>query len=411
MHYSLPRATGWNLLGYLYLIVASLISTPILLNRLGLAQFGQYSLILAAFVLVSSLNLGLPQAVTRALARDRQLGTSRQTIWGTSSLLFLAAGAVAGILAVVLTLALHLSPLLYLLIFVLCLTNSLVGHYLTLPQAEGHFGYYNSKTFVVGTANTFMAAYLSFLGQGILVILSAQLAAYLLTLLILAYFSLKFFPHPRAGRFSLPQARTLLRFGLKNQAGTFVGQIQAQYAKFVLSTLPAASLSAYVVASGLVQKMAGGVVQVASALYPAAASHADTPHLRRTYHTLQLLLLVLAVLGIGLYQLVGLPFLTWWLHSPSIVALVHQVLQVLVWYFAVLVLTPLPSVILDGRGYPAITSLFTLVTTVLEITLTLTLFPHYGLFAPVYASLLAVLATTPALLWVTEVKLSSDRVK
>lgn len=402
MHYSLARATIWNLAGYLYLIIASLISTPILVHHLGLAQFSQYSLIIAAIILISALNLGLPQAVTRALSRDHEFSPSRQTLWATSSLLFLGSGLVGGILAVLLTLWLHVSLVVLLLVFSISLLNNLVGHYMTLPQAEGHFGYFNAKTFIVGTGNTLFAAYLAWIGQGIGVILSSQLLCYFITLLPLVYFSLKYFPHPRAGVPSLPVARSLITFGLKNQAGTLIGQVQSQYGKYLLASLSAVSLSAYVVAVGLVQKLAGGVVQVATALYPASARSSGDRLLRHTYHVLQLGLFALALLGIGLYQLVGLPFLSWWLHAPELVPLVHTILQILVWYFAILILSPLASSILDGHGRPGLTAIFTLGTATIEIVLALVLFPHYGLLAPVYAALVAIILTTPALLFAAE---------
>ncbi|KKU45231.1 MAG: Polysaccharide biosynthesis protein [Microgenomates group bacterium GW2011_GWA2_46_7] len=402
MHYSLARATTWNIASYLYLILASLVSTPILVNHLGLVQFGQYSLIFAAIILVSSLNLGLPQAVTRALARDHEFSPTRQTLWATSSMLFLGTGFVAGIIAVILTLWLHLTPLILLEIFALVVINNLVAHYSTLPQAEGHFGYYNAKTFIVGTGNTLLAAYLAWIGQGVPAILSMTLACYLLTLAVLVYFSLKYFPRPRAGIPSLPVARALITFGLKNQAGTLTGQVQSQYGKYLLSSLSPLKLSAYVVAIGLVQKLAGGVVQIATALYPASARSAGNLHLRRTYHVLQLGLFILALLGIGLYQLIGLSFLTWWLHSPELVPIVHTIMQILVWYFAILILSPLASSILDGHGRPGLTSLFTFATAAIEIILALILFPHYGLLAPVYSALVAIVLTTPALLIVTE---------
>jgi O-antigen/teichoic acid export membrane protein len=65
MYYSLTRATSWNVVGYLYLIIASLIATPILVHSLGLSQFAQYSLIIATLGLVSTFNLGHPASRCR----------------------------------------------------------------------------------------------------------------------------------------------------------------------------------------------------------------------------------------------------------------------------------------------------------------------------------------------------------
>jgi O-antigen/teichoic acid export membrane protein len=402
MFYSLTRATLWNLTGYLYLLVASLIATPLLIQHLGLTEFVHYSLIIATITLVSSIDLGLPQAVVRALSQASEAGRDRRTLWATSSVLFILTGMVAGLVAALLAYGIGATALVIGLVFTICLMNNILGHYLTLPHAEGHFGYYNAKTFIVGTGNTLLAGYLASQGQGVSTILATQLCTYLLTLFPLAYFALKFFPHPMAGQPSLIVARPLIAFGLKNQAGKLVGQIQGQYGKYLLSVLAPLSVSAYVISVGLVQKLAGGIAQLATALYPASARGGKSRELRRLYHRLQLGLALMALLGIGLYYVIGLPFLTWWLQSSELVSLVDSVMRILVWYLAILMLTPLPSAMLDGRGRPEVTSLFAFVTTAIEIAVALLLFTRYGLFAPVYGALIAAALTTPALLYVTE---------
>jgi O-antigen/teichoic acid export membrane protein len=402
MHYSLARATTWNLAGYLYLIVASLISTPILVHSLGVTQFAQYGLIIATLVLVSSFDLGLPQAVVRALARQYKSFTKRQTIWATSSILFTLTGLLSAVVATSIISRFNPATPLLLTTFALALMTSLVGHYSTLPQAEGHFGYFNAKTFVVGTGNTLLAAYLAYSGYGILAILTGQLACYFLSLLALVYFSLKFFPHPMDGRPSLTVAKSLVSFGIKNQVGKVVGQVQAQYAKYLLSSVSPLSLSSYLIATGLVQKLSGGIAQLATAIYPASARKSNISSLRSIYYRLQVGVFLLGLIGIGVYQFAGLPFLTWWLRAPELVAMVDSVMKVLVWYFAILVTTPIASSILDSQGRPEITSFFAFLTTAIEIVLALLMFSTYGLFAPVYASLIAILLTTPFLLYTTD---------
>lgn len=397
MHYSLTRATIWNLSGYIYLLIASFISTPVLLHSLGLADFGLYSLIIASVTIVSAINLGLPQSVVRALVIDHQFSAKRRTIWATSSLLFVLTGILAGLVAAILTSFNHVSPTILLLVFATGLINNLVSHYLTLPQAEGHFGYFNTKTFIIGTGNTLLAALLAWKGQGIAVIMSSQLLCYLITLLILAYFSLKYFPHPRQGKISRPVAKSIITFGLKNWGGKLVGQVQANYAKYLLAAASPITLSAYVIGQGLVSKAAGGVVQLATALYPASTS----PRIRPLYYRLQAGLLLSGFLIIWCYSLFGFAFLAWWLQTPELVNLVDSVMKILVWYFAILILTPLPSTLLDGAGRPELSSMFALITTIIEIGLAIALFPQFGLFAPVYAAVIGVAVTTPALLYVT----------
>ncbi len=408
MHYSLTRATAWNLAGYIYLLVASFISTPILIHNLGLSQFGTYSLVVGTFMLVSALNLGLPQAVMRALSQKTSLSPARRTIWATSSSLFILSGCFAGLLAVVLTLFLHLPSTVYLTIFSIGLLNSIIDHYLTLPQAEGHFGYFNTKTFIVGTGNTLMTAFLAWIGQGIATILAMQLLTYLLTLLPLVYFSLKFFPDPRQGKSSKNVAKSLIIFGIKSQAGTIVGQIQAQYAKYLLAAHSPLTLSAYVIAQGLIQKSTGGIFQFATALYPASVRQTGRPGLRSLYHRLQASFFILALISMFLYHIIGYPFLSWWLHDIALVTQVDAVLKVMLWYFIILIFSPLASTILDSHGRPEITSFFAFLTTAIEITFALILFPHYHLLAPAIAALIAALFTTPMLLIATERVITTD---
>ncbi len=407
MFYSLKRATLWNIAGYVYLLIASFISTPVLVHSLGISEFSRYSLILASTIFVSAINLGLPQAVVRALAVEHKFSKARQTIWASSSLLFILTGILAGIIAVALVYPLHLEISLLIIIFGISLTNNLVSHYLTLPQAEGHFGYFNLKTFIIGTGNTLFAALLAYLGYDILAILTMQLFTYWFTLLPLAYFSLKYFPNPRAGKASVSVIKSLTSFGLKNWGGKLIGQVQSQYAKYLLVSLSPITLSAYVIAQGLVQKMAGGVVQLATAIYPASARIGSDRSFRKLYHQLQFGLLLLGLLGVAAYYLLGLPFLTWWLHSPELARLVDSVMKIFIWYFALSLLSPLPSTILDGLGRPGVGSLVVLATTLIEVFLAVLLFPSYGLFAPVYAAMIAIVIMTPVMLYEAEKALKS----
>lgn len=401
MHYSLTRATIWNITGYIYLLIAALISTPILVHYLGVGVFAQYSLVLATSALLSSIDLGLPQAVVRALSRDHKFSVTRQTLWATSSVLFIGTGIVAGSIFVIVAYNLHLSYAVLPVIFGLGVINNVVAHYSTLPQAEGHFGYFNAKTFIVGTVNTLVAAYLAWCGQGILEILLALLASYLLSLLVLAYFSLKFFPRPRDGKFSLSVAKSLITFGIKNQAGKLVGSAQSQYGKYLLVSLSPISLSAFVIAQGLVQKLVGGIAQVATAFYPAAARSGVNSSIRAIYYRLQLVLFVLGLLAIGAYSLFGYWFLSWWLKDPILVSSVHSFLLVYRYYGLLLLLTPLASTVLDSLGYPGTTSWLGGIAFGIELVSALTLYPHYGFLAPAYAGIISLGIMTPAILIIT----------
>ncbi len=408
MHYSLKRAATWNILGYLYLLLAALYSTPVLLHSLGATSFGVYSLILATLYLVSSIDLGMSQAVVRQLAIRREFSRSRQTLWATSSLIFISTGLVAATAACLITAPLHLSLALYPVIFALALISNLVAHYSTLPQAEGHFGYFNLKTFIVGTANTILAAYLARSGFDILIIMLALLASYFLTLLSLAYFSLKFFPRPRDGVWSAQVAKDLLAFGLKNQLGKFIAQAQTQYGKYLLAMFAPLYLTPYIIAQGLVQKLVAGVAQLASAFYPASTYTLGSRKVRSIYYHLELLLLALCLVGLYLYNLFGYSFLSWWLNDAGLASTIHSFIMTYRYYGILLVFTALPSTILEGQGHPGTTTLLAGAAFLIELVSVLFLFPHYGLLSLAYGGIIGLSILLPVLLYITEKTLSPE---
>ncbi|KKU87471.1 MAG: Wzx [Microgenomates group bacterium GW2011_GWF2_47_9] len=395
MHYSLTKASLWNLSGYLYLLLASFIATPILLGTLGLTNFGLYALAIASTSLFASLDLGLPQAVIRLFARAQDKETLSK-IWHTSFWLLSVTGLVTALLSVPLFFKLSLSTVSIIFLSGIIFLNNLVVHALCLPQAEGRFGIYNLKTFIVGSANTWIAAIATLYRPSLETVFLVQFLSYLVTLAIV-------YPYKRTinagSHFDYRTGKELVTFGLKNQVGKLFGQIGAQYGKFILGTLSPLALSSYSIAVGLVQKVAGGVSAIATAFYPASARGVK---LIGVYHRLQLMLGGLGVIGVIAYYIAGRAFLVFWLADPEVVLAVSRALSTLVWYLAILLLTPLASSILDGHGRPELTSLFATLTISLEVVLAIFLFPRLGFMAPPTAALISICVTTPFLLITAE---------
>lgn len=404
MKYSLTRATIWNLSGYTYLLLASFFSIPILISSLGITTFSQYAIILATLAIASSIDLGLSAAVIRKLSRDDH--NEHHSVWSTSLFLFLATGLVAASISVFIVSRLGISINILPIVFTHTLISHVLAHYLTLPQAHGRFDLYNIRVLIVGTANTLISAFLAHAGYGIDALLIIQLLAGVLTIIILARYSHHHFHLPPV-RPSRTHSRDLLTFGVKNQAGKFMGQLGAHYAKFLLAPVSALAVSAYSVGQGIILRLAGGLTQLSTALYPVSSANTHSPSLRRLYYRSQLIIFALALFGIVLYSLFGLSFLTWWLSNLELVSAVHRVLSLLVPYLAILSLTPLASTILDSHNQPGVTSLFTTITILLEIGFAVLLLPTRGLLAPPMAALISVSLTTPALLFITHRTLHS----
>lgn len=402
MTYSLKRSVAWNLSGYLYLLVASFISTPIIVQALGYSDFGRYGLILATLALISSLDLGLPQAVIRAYARTAQT-SQKWSLWVTARLMFLLLGAVGAltIFGIVLIITQN---------FALALYSALLGflqtatvHYTSLPQSAGAFGISNLKTFIVGTANTLLAAILAFYTHDLSLILLFQVIAYLLTLLILQIYNRRYLPVlPKSPQPRLTLAKALLAFGLPNQLGKLANQISAQYAKFLLAPLSPFALSAYLITQGLHQKAVAVISQLSISLYPAASQGSGLRH----YSRFQFYSALIGVLGVVVVFSTAEPILLWWLGDPVLATEVNSLLQIAILAFAVQVLTPLAATTLEALGHPELPARTAVWTMVLEVTLAVLLLPHYGARAPLLGSLAALVITTPILLLWTRRTLS-----
>jgi O-antigen/teichoic acid export membrane protein len=325
--------------------------------------------------------------------------TKSKEIWTTSALLFFLVGIVVATITTIITFPLGHS----FLIFFLIVFSNLASHYLTLPESHGRFDIYNLRVLLTGTANTFLAAYFAWLNLGITTILLGQLTSYCLLLLILHHYSKK---HLTYTHYSPLQAQLLLSFGIRNQLGKFVNQLSAQYPKFLLTSIGSLAISTYTIAQNIVVKMAGGLTQLSRAIYPATSRNNHSPKIYQLYHRLQISLVLLGILSIVIYHYFGYPFLVWWLSDPKITQSVHSVLRVYIWYFSLLILTPIPANILDSHNRPGLTSLLGTLTFITEFIVAIILLPQYQILSPAYAGIISLLIFLPILLYHTEKELT-----
>ena len=162
------------------------------------------------------------------------------------------------------------------------------------------------------------------------------------------------------------------------------------------------------IAQGLVQKLVGGVGQIATAFYPGSARSGVSSSVKSIYMRIQVGLFLLGIFSIILYQYYGLPFLTWWLKDLALVDVIHSFILVYRYYGLLLLLTPMASTVLDSLGYPGTTSLFGTLAFIIELIIAITLYPHFGLLAPAYAGITSLGIMTPVLLVFTGRILSRD---
>lgn len=415
---SLIKNTGFNLAGYVYLLLASFFSISILLKNLGSELFGIY-LFLGSFVpLVSVFDFGISTAAVRSFSLPETSKEDRIRTWQTSFFLYLFMALMLFVVvgAVLLTLT-STMPLfdrvdrnsLYTTILILCITifvNHINSHFLNLPQAEQRFDIFNSKTLLVGSANTIVSAAISASFPDLSIIFLVQLVFHLLTTLYMLWYCLRIFPLPFfLPRYDKKTGKELLVFGIKNFIGVLASQLEAQISKFALGAQATASaITAFSIPQNIVAKGAGVVSQFAQAFFPLSASllaKERIKKLRNLVVIVQVITLMGGIVAVLLTYTIGESFLMWWLHNGDVVAQALPVLKILSVYFILVALTPVPTALVQSMGRPQVASFFAVLTVSLEALLMLILVPQYQAVGAAYAFLGSSVVSVPAFLIVS----------
>ncbi len=412
---SLLKNTGFNMAGYFYLLLASFFSISILLRNLSSDVFGAY-LFLSAFVPLSAVfDFGISVAVIRKLSLPQIDYKEKLLTWKTSFSLFLVISFfLAIIVALTITALSRLVPVLQvidhqtiiwttILLSLTVFVNHLSLHFLNLPQAQQRFDIYNSKTFLVGSANTVFSAIVSGFFPNIAIIFLVQFLFHLITLAYVSGYAKRiflgadFWPH-----YNRETGRELLGFGLKNFVGTLAGQVEAQYTKLALGTMVSAhAVTAFNIPQNIVSKGAGVVSQFAQAFFPLSASlltKERVAKLKKMVLTVEAITFVGGGLAVFLSYAVGYDFLLWWLKDVEVASAATPILQILSWQFVLMALTPVPTALVQSINKPQVTSFFASLTTILEIVTTLIFIPKYQALGVAYSFLLSYSISVPLFL-------------
>lgn len=414
---TLVRNTAFNLFGYIYLLGVSFLSISIFLNNLGRDLFGIY-IFLASFVPIASVfDLGVSIALIRSLASNDVNESDKKHIWQTGLFIFLIQSLILGIFFFALIVYFfHNLPLLsslfgstniYILSFLLGSTiflNHINNALLSIPQAFQRFDIYNSKTYLVGTANTLLSAWITYYTRNLNFIFLLQFIFHIITFLYALSFGKK-----QIGDIVLTpvynsdHAKKLINFGIKNFIGTLAGQIEAQISKFFLGFLSTAqSITAFNIPQNIFIKGAGIVSQLAQAFFPLSASLLEKDRigkLKKLFVGLQFLILISGVLVVALVHNFGETFLMWWLKDSVIVNASLPVLKIMSYYFVLVSLTPLPTALSQGLGKPQVASFFAVLTMSIEAILLFVLVPKYHEVGAAYSFLFSSAVTVPSFLF------------
>ena len=290
-----------------------------------------------------------------------------------------------------------------LLIAAIVLVNHLDNHFLNLTQAQQRFDIFNTKTLLVGTANTLISAGIATVYPSIALLYAAQLLLHLLTITLMIRHSRRTFTGKDfSPEYDRQTGRELLSFGFKNFIGTLAGQVESQFSNLILGAMASAgAITAFNVPQSIVTKGAGIVSQFAQTFFPLSASllvKDRIKKLRTLFFGMEGLALLGGALAVILTFTIGESFLLWWLRDPIVAYTAYPVLRILSFYFLLVILTPIPTALLQGLDKPHIPSFFAVLTVILEIIFALAFIPRFGVLGVAYAFLLSVVISIPPFL-------------
>jgi len=422
---SLIKNTGFNLAGYFYLLVASFFSVSILLNNLGRDVFGVYIFMVSFISLSAVFDFGISNAVVRKLSLPGISAEEKVKTWKTSFAVFIFLAFVLFVILIALLQYLsRIMPIFALLdrntinistmiLATIVFINHLNIHFLSLPQAEQRFDIFNSKTLLVGSANTIISALVSGFYPHLAVLFLVQLIFHLLTFGYMIFYTRKqftgmnFIPY-----YDKETGKDLFSYGLRNFIGTLAGQIESQFSNFVLGAMVSArAITAFSIPQSIVTKGAGVISQFAQVFFPLSTSLLEKDRikkLRTLVFAVEGFTLMCGIVAVILAFTVGQPFLLWWLKDPVVVQTAFPVLKILSFYFLLVSLTPVPTALIQGLNKPQIPSMFAVITVVVEIIASLILVPKLGIFGVAYAFLLGVIVSVPSFLSVSWIIFSKE---
>ncbi len=415
---ALFKNTAYNLLGYFYLLLASFFSIRLMLGYLGRDLFGVYIFLSSIVPLASVFDFGVSIATVRELSIPGSSHEQKVKVWQTSFAIYIFQALLLFIFTLFISLYLFKTlPLLsainasnfYLISLVLAFTvfiNQINTHLLNLPQAMQRFDIFNSKTILVGTANTILSAILCIYTNNLVYLFLLQAIFHIFTMLYMFYYCHGIFSFEQFWpQYHREEAKKLWTFGFKNFIGTLAGQVEAQISKIFLGIMATAKeIAAFNIPQNIVMKGAGVVSQFAQAFFPLSTSLLKKDKilkLRILFLGLQVTILIGGIFSVFLTHYFGQAFLMWWLRDKVIVDLAFPVLKVLIYYFALVSLTPIPTALVQGLNKPQVASFFAVLTVSLEIIFLFLLVPTLHSVGAAYAFLFSATVTVPTFLLVS----------
>jgi O-antigen/teichoic acid export membrane protein len=411
----------FNIVGFLYPLVLTIVLTPVILHYIGTEEYGIFALATVLVSFLALIDFGMAPVVVRFLSAS--LATSdhaeARSVVSTGIFFFSAVGlvgaavaTVCGVLLVprILTLSPELDDT---AAFVMSVAG--VGFFfsmLLIPVGaiSGALQRYDvlAKARLVSTSvgagATVVILWLGFGLRGLIIVTALQPALMLMLLArgrrLLPTVRLRPAWHPAL-------LRNMLSFSTYSFASQLAGSLLFQFDKLVLGAMTNVSLVTYYVVPGnLAQRLHGGVSRLVGIALPVSTDlHArgEKEALQRFYvRATRVVALVTVSLALPVF-IFSREILFEWV-GPEFATTSFGTLRLLILTYLALSLTALPYFLTLGFGRPQVSAVFNVLTAVINLVLIVILIPRYGLIGAAVAYL-ASTVTVPAFIVFVERRL------
>lgn len=412
--------TGSNLAVFFVSMVITFVLTPVLVRNLGKYDYGLWEMLTAVIGYAGMLELGLRPTVSRFTAkyhagRDRaalrRLFSTALAFLTASGVVVACAFAAFGLLAAHVIAPEGASPAPYTIALLIVSAHVLAafpGH-VAESVLEGVQRYYLKNMVSIVKMVLGCTLILTFINEENALILLAAVSAAGLWLRNIVFFLLVAWEDRQSFRFSRKdcswsELRELVAFGTKSLVQGISHRIETMTDSLVIGImLGPAMVPLYSIPANLVQYLRNACSAMTHAFMPLfsrLSAEGETDRIRRIY-VVSSKLMVGMVLPAGAGAiLLGPPFLEIWI-GPEIAEHSQVIILLLVAFLTLPFLNPFASRYLTAINRHGIFAVFSPVSAVLNLGLSILLVIKMGIIGAALASLIAVSAVFPIYLWYT----------
>ena len=411
---NLLKQSFFNGVGYVYLVVVSLISYPLFIRFSGAALFGFYLTLTGIIGLFVTLDYGLSKSLIYSLSSHKP----GSVIWNNRVQAGLSLSLLLGLINALVAFVFFRYYLFGLGSFsvftqesfwIAVLPAAIILVYLqnqtllSLFQSQQQFAAYNLVLMAMGTSNTLISAFIFGSSHSLTSVFVFQLSFQTLTLCTLLVIYRLLHRHLYMPQVIPKVWFSLLKYGLKQFVGVVASQLDFHTSRILIATfLNSTLVTVFSLPQTLVLKASGGVSQLSLSLLPFSVKNQKTGT-KKVYRTVLFSLGASFFLGLSAVTVIWLfadALLTLWLGDNALASAVAPVLRLLSLFLFLNVLTPVPTVIFESWGLPHIPSLSAIATVSLNLVFLWIFIPRFGVLGATYSLLMSSLITVPIYLLV-----------